>query len=250
MTGLRHGYLLADIDSIARSAARNAGSYASDYTERYDDAYSAAVQALYTAEHPPTEHELFAAARSGVWRALHASEHVRGLVPDRAGGTRTMAAYERYWHATSPPSPEQVVLDPLATRQIWPRLTALHQDTLLAYAAHDCSIIATATALQVPYKTMSARIDYARARFLALWHEGEAPSRKWRKEGARRPDERLVRCGTQSAYYRHWHRGEPIDDACRRAQAAAGRAYRRAKANRAATFDLRLPTATGGEHRD
>lgn len=218
---LRHGYTLADLERIGRSAAMNAGAYASDFVERYEIAYSAIAEVLFIEQKPPVEHDLFNAGRNAIWRALRASEHVWGMVSAKGGGYRRMVAFERYWttHAPPSPSPEQVILDATAARQIIPTLTALQREALATYAAFGFSLPAAAEALGVSVKTLSARVDYARAAFLALWHEGETPTRKWRRNGSRRPDERLVPCGTDSAYFRHRRRGEPIDEACAGARA-------------------------------
>lgn len=219
---LRHGYTLADVDGIARSAARTAGAYTSDFTERFDLAYSAVVEALFAADDRPSGHELFDAGCLAIWRELRAAQRGWGLVPAAGGGQRTMAAFDRYWaaHAPPTPSPEQMVVEATAGRQIWSTLTALQREALTVYAACGFSLPAAAEALGVPVKTLSARVDYARAAFLRLWHQGETPSRKWRRNGVRRSDARLVPCGTDSAYFRHRRRGEPVDEACRAAHAA------------------------------
>ncbi|MFI8300036.1 WhiB family transcriptional regulator [Streptomyces nigra] len=43
--------------------------------------------------------------------------------------------------------------------------------------------------------------------------------------GSRGPGRPLARCGTRSAYQRHMRLGEPVDDACRAANAAASKDY-------------------------
>ncbi len=108
---LRHGFSIADIDHIARSAARNAGAYASDFAERYDLAYTAIVETLYAADEPPTEHELFATGRNAIWRDVYAANHLQGLTAAPGGGTRVIPSYERFWrhHAAHIPSPEDVL---------------------------------------------------------------------------------------------------------------------------------------------
>ncbi|MCX4810770.1 WhiB family transcriptional regulator [Streptomyces sp. NBC_01239] len=54
----------------------------------------------------------------------------------------------------------------------------------------------------------------------------EEPSRAVRTQPVRPPGEPAP-CGTRSAYQRHVRRGEPVDDACRAANARSASQYRR-----------------------
>jgi hypothetical protein len=70
------------------------------------------------------------------------------------------------------------VIERVALWQIWAMLRPLHQMALLALAAHgDYARAAQATGHT--YASFTGLISSARAEFLALWHEGEAPSRIW-----------------------------------------------------------------------
>jgi hypothetical protein len=62
--------------------------------------------------------------------------------------------------------------------RIWAALRPLHQLAFLALAAH-ADYAQAAQAAGYPYSTFTALISQARAEFLALWHEGQQPSRIW-----------------------------------------------------------------------
>lgn len=226
---LRHGYTLTTIANLTRIATLTAGAAAGDFLDRYDIAWSAIVEELYGAGEPPAERDLIGVGCNAIWRELRASMHTHGIRAAERGGNEAAPGFERFWrwHAMPVASPEERVVERVALTQILPELTRLQREALVTYAAAGFSTERAGMALAVKQSTASARVDYARAQFLRLWHEGEVPSRKWRKNGARRPDHKLVPCGTNSAYFRHWHRGEPIDDACAQAHHDYTEQYRR-----------------------
>jgi hypothetical protein len=61
----------------------------------------------------------------------------------------------------------------------------------------------------------------------ARLHAAGRPSKKKAAPKPPGPGRPLAECGTKSAYERHRRNGEPIDQACRDANAAANREYRR-----------------------
>ncbi|MFG2963541.1 WhiB family transcriptional regulator [Streptomyces sp. NPDC048288] len=79
------------------------------------------------------------------------------------------------------------------------------------------------------------RWDLDRARQAAAEEEHAAPAeRPQEAEQPRQPERRksaagrpLAECGTRSAYQRHLQRNEPVDPACRAANARSGVEYRR-----------------------
>lgn len=191
---LRHGYTLRDVEAVARTALNLTRYYtAGDISERYDTAWFAAVETLYTVEEPPSRRDLIHAAWRAVERWIRDDCHTHG-VPARHThlGRGAMPAYQSYWYDAfrSTPSHENTVVDRTALWQIWERLTPADQEGLLALAAHG-DYRAAARAQGVTYGTATDRCRNGRARFLALWHEGETPSKVWifaKRSDAGRPD--------------------------------------------------------------
>lgn len=220
---LAFGYTLTDLDRIARSAASHAGWVAGDYLEVVHTAWSAIVEHLYSVEHPPPEHDLWHCGRHAIWDAVKSERRFHGApVKDRAAGWGEMPSFRRYWweYSTVVPSCEEKVVEREALAQIWPELTEVQQEGLLAFAAHG-NVERAAAALGITIGAMNSRLQKARKRCLELWHDGETPSRKWRMDsGPRRTKNPLRPCGTASAYMRHRRRKEPMDDACRAAWTA------------------------------
>jgi hypothetical protein len=96
-------------------------------------------------------------------------------------GTRTAPSFWRYWNSPARTPPEDATVDRTALHQIMAGLKPSHAQALLALAVHG-GYHETAGALGVPYDTFRQRVRAARSAFLALWHEHEAPSRKWRED--------------------------------------------------------------------
>ncbi len=127
--------------------------------------------------------------RAGLW---HVSRHelrhghtldsltrmAHGLAHDGTEGPGRN--FERYWRAVARPAdgPEERLVERLALAQIWPRLTSASRNALTALAVYDDHQRAAA-ALGISYKAFVSRISEGRSQFLALWHDGETPSRPW-----------------------------------------------------------------------
>lgn len=88
--------------------------------------------------------------------------------------------FERYWLDVAAPadSPEEKVTERLALAQIWPCLRPVNREALAALAAHE-DYQRAAESLGISYKAFKSRISEGRREFLALWHDGEKPSRPW-----------------------------------------------------------------------
>lgn len=212
---LAHGYTLADLTRIARSATLHAGQLAADFGDRYETAWSAIAEALYAAEQPPAEPDLWHAGRDAIWQAIRDDRRTHGAA--RHDGH--MPAFARYWwdHASAAPSCENQVVERLALRQIWPHLTPAHRSALAAYAALG-TLPAAAEALGISVRAYNSRLQRARQLAAQLWHEHETPARNRRRDYRPRADRDHLRpCGTPTAYARHRRRGEPVDTTCRRA---------------------------------
>lgn len=179
---LRHGYTLGDLQAITRTALNLTRYYTGgDIDDRADAAQFAAVEYLYTSEEPPAWRDLVHAAWRGVERWIRDDCHTHG-VPSRntQRGRGAMPSYQAYWYEAlrSSPSPENGVVDRLALWQIFAQLTPMDQEGLKALAATG-DYRAAAAVQGVTYRTATERCRNARARFLALWHEGETPSTVW-----------------------------------------------------------------------
>lgn len=185
---LRHGYNLADLDRIARAAVAAAYPRAMDYRDRYDAAWHAIAELLYSIDTRPAPSELKRTGMSAVNRL--AQDHGRTWGYDRANpdaGYEAMRGFLRYWELDrrSASSPEGRVVDELALWQIWSCLSDTHRAVLLALAAHGDQAAAS-HALGKTYATVGTHLMNARRAFLALWHEGEQPSRVWGRADRRR----------------------------------------------------------------
>jgi DNA-directed RNA polymerase specialized sigma24 family protein len=185
-TNLWHGYSLDDIEHLAGTAARQArGGRLLDPTDRHEAAWGAIVEALATADTPPTTSDLLTVAYSAVNRASQDHRHTWGMTRAWGSTDGDMAAYQRYWELArrSVASPEDPVVDRTALAQIWPRLSATHQQVLYALALHDGDHHAAAATAGKTLITFRSHLKSARAAYRALWHEHETPSRMWGKSG-------------------------------------------------------------------
>lgn len=185
---IRHGYNLADLDRLAGIAVAAAWSRAMDYTDRYDAAWHAVAEKLYTSTEPPSGWDLKQAGVRAVNRI--AQDHGRHWGHDRrnpGGGYEAARAFLKYWELDRRchGSPEGGVIDAVALWQIWWTLSPNHRAVLLALAVHGDQQ-AAADALGKTYGTVGSHLKNARRAFLALWHEGETPSRLWGKADRRR----------------------------------------------------------------
>jgi len=172
--GLRWGYTIASLDTLTRSALSN--GWGARMPGRYDIVWGAIAVSLYAATQPPKPGQLVAAGRNAISIHHHDNHRHWGIRPDGSSRPR----YDLYWNeiAAWVASPENGVLERIALAQIWPQLTAGQQQALTALAVHG-EYQTAADALGLDYHTFYARIRKGRARFLALWHEGETPSGLW-----------------------------------------------------------------------
>lgn len=249
---VRHGYTLSDLDRISRSAASHAGWLAGDYRDVVQTAYAAMVDHLYTSSHPPPEHDLWHAGRNAIWAEVKAERRFHGApAKDRDAGRGEMVSFRRFWwdFATHVPSPESAIVEREALIRIWVVLTECEQKAVLAFAT--CGTVERAAqALNITPAAMNSRLQKARRRFLAWWHEGETPSKKWRMDsGPRRQAQPLKPCGTPSAYARHRRHKEAVDEACRRAWTAYQKERAAVRAVRATTSLLSPEVGTTCIHR-
>jgi hypothetical protein len=185
---LWHGYTLADLDQLARTAARTAfGGRILDPVDRYQAAWSAIAEQLCTADEPPTRGDLIRVGSNATSRAGQDHRHTWGMTRTWGSAEGDMARFLRYWELErrSTASPEEAVVDRTALHQIWPRLSLTHRQVLYAFAIHDGDHEAAAESLGKTVATFRSHLKAARASFRALWHEHETPSRMWGRSGGR-----------------------------------------------------------------
>jgi hypothetical protein len=191
---VRDHLTLTDLDRMAHVAVRMAWPRAMDYQDRYETAWSAIAEHLYASESTPSERDLKTVGCNAVNRL--AQDHGRHWGLDRnkpASGFESAKGFLCFWEllrrATG--SPEQGVVERLALRQIWPRLSDTHRAVLTAMAVHADNV-AAAEALGKTYGTFNSHLRNARREFLSLWHEGETPSRMWGKGDRRHSQHRTA----------------------------------------------------------
>jgi hypothetical protein len=176
---LRYGYTLDTLTRLAHYAARH-GRYDHDVElpVRYEVAWAAVAEHLYAVGERPTPGELI---RAG-WLAIrhHGESERQFLGRAHDGPAGPGRHFERYWRAVAAPadSPEDKVIERIALAQIWPRLRPSSRDAFAALAVHG-DYRRAAESLEIGYKTFVGRISDGRREFLALWHDGEQPSRPW-----------------------------------------------------------------------
>lgn len=180
--GLRWGYTLADLERVGRSAAATTRAMAGDYEDRYAEAFGAAAEALYSAGSWIPEHVLFRAAQDALFDQGRKERSYRGCAykhgegwGENSSGPRFVTYWSNVHRVTG--SPEDGIVERLALGQILPTLTARQQEVIGALAAFDDH--ATARAALGDLSCYATHVANARKRFLALWHEGETPSRPW-----------------------------------------------------------------------
>lgn len=177
---VRHGYDIAAIDHVARLTMRlDRWHTAVDIDERYAVIRHAIVVHLLEADTPPHRNDL---VRAGITASdNHARENMRTHGRDTTRIGMPMQAFLKYWAPQHGASPEGRTVERHAVQQIWPLLRPSEQRALAALAwFEDYELAAEACGVEV--KTFRVLISTGRRRFLALWHEGEAPSRIWRTD--------------------------------------------------------------------
>jgi hypothetical protein len=186
-TELRFGFTMASLDSLARKAVYESHWRFLPFHEKYDIAWSAIAEELYASSEPPRPHDLIRLGDKAIAAQVESYGHMWGAYyskPDREFKPR----FETFWWSQAKPTPshEERIVDHLAFRQIWPRLTQGNKTVLLALATHG-DYERAAESLNKPYSTFTTQIWQARKQFLRLWHDGEPPSRVWGHDRRNRP---------------------------------------------------------------
>lgn len=175
---LWHGYSLADIQQLATKViAVDRWRKDQDIRDRRDAAAYAITEHLLTADHAPTRRQLVDIGLRASDRHVADEMHYRGYDPrNLAAGTGGLPGYQRYWQTTGRSPFDERVVEHVALTQIWPCLTGVQQQALMALALTD-DHQAAADTLGIPLSAFSGRMLKARRRAQALWHEHETPAR-------------------------------------------------------------------------
>jgi hypothetical protein len=165
-----------------------------EYVDRLDEAWSAIAEHLYTVDEHPAKHDLVRVGQQAILDALAEHRHHHGFYRHKtdgaAHGAGSSPAFVKYWlefAAWPTASCERRVVENYALLQILPMLSDVQHRVLVALAVHE-DYQAASDAVGMTYDTFKSHVSKARRRFLALWHEGEQPSRPWgcdRRVGSR-----------------------------------------------------------------
>ena len=184
-THVRYGYSMYELQEIARiTVLDNRHRLASgNFDQAIEIAWEGVVEALLTADQRPERNELMFAGWSAVSKDQKAYKQMTG-VPVNAHGTGSQFA--RYWQQTEQIGTPEGVVDPIALRTIWPRLTDVERQVLKVHALADHSPRAGAEMLGLSVRSYESKLRRARERFKRYWFEGETP-RPIPSKGVRRP---------------------------------------------------------------
>lgn len=172
------GYSFRDLHQIAaRATVYCRWGDRFPFPERFEIAWSGVVDHLAGCEQPPESFDLYKAGMRAIGRAGSKELREHGITRG-SDGLIAMPSFDAYWAPRTGAPADAAVVDRLAVWQIWPVLRPLHQMAFLALAAHG-DYAKAAEAAGYSYATFTSLIGEARAAFLALWHEGETPSRIW-----------------------------------------------------------------------
>jgi hypothetical protein len=172
------GYTLHELGQIARRATvycRWGDRF--PLPERFEIAWAGVIDYLAGCDSAPDSFEVYKAGMRAIGRASDRELREHGAARGD-GGLVAMPRFGIYWLPKTGPAADTRVVERVALWQIWEVLRPLHQMALLALAAHG-DYAAAAQAAGYPYTSFTSLVSDARAEFLALWHEGEAPSRIW-----------------------------------------------------------------------
>ena len=199
---------LTDLHRAARAAAFRCRSRLLPIDERIELAYEGVGLAVAEGQTGFGDLVLAGARAIDDESAAHQRHH----------GITNAHHFALYWLDAHPaPARGDVILHPLAVRQVFAALPEASQDTLLALALHR-TISATAAATGVHPETMRRRVATARAEFYALWFEGMVPPRP-PTDGRPRPSRQRPHCHrghefTPENTYRNGRSGHKSCRAC------------------------------------
>ena len=224
------GWTVAGIQVLASTVTARHRHWwpAGDIADQHAAAWDGITMHLLTAAGQPSRQDLLGAGLRELARHVSGDRRHKGA-GNHNGTANAGAKFAAYWdwHSGPVPDPAEGVTSRLAVRQILAALAPRQREALTALAAYGDYQLAAA-AMGCATGTFETHVTRARRAFRVLWHEGETPSRQWRKDKrvySRAPrDAARAECGTQRAYWQHRHRREHVDQACLDAHNAYNRA--------------------------
>jgi hypothetical protein len=186
-TDVLWGWTLAELDGLASAVVRNNLHWwpAGDRGDQHDTAWEGIAEHLSAATAAPSRRDLLEAGRKALAAEVRDGMRHRGARADTSNNGARFAAYW-HWHSRPWPSPEDLVIERLAVRQVLAAITARQQEALQALALHD-DYVAAAAALGIQPQTFRALLARARLCFNQVWYENETPPR------IKRIDRRIMR---------------------------------------------------------
>jgi len=171
---LRYGYTLDTLDRLAKTVVvANAQWWpGGDRHQQIDTAWSGIAEALYAAEHEPSENELLQAGTRALVEDTKAYRKHHGL---RDGGlVGDGPRFAAFWY--DPPNEpwEDRLIDRIAIGQIMPTLKPHLAETVGALATLG-DYAAAADAVGVKYGALTMRMREARQAFQRQWYAPDAP---------------------------------------------------------------------------
>jgi DNA-directed RNA polymerase specialized sigma24 family protein len=213
---LRHGYTIAGVQAIARSAAANSWIAAADFEDLMSAAWSAIVDELYTAEEPPSRHDLHRIAKGAVWDTARDYRRHHGY-RNRDGweGEASAPRFVAYWHMPNEGGVDERVAERVAIAEIFAALSGRERGIVLACVAHDGDYVTAAASLGMKRSAYHVALMAVRKKCAQLWHWPEQPHRDLKRYNRRKHRGEVAPHGTTAAVRRHRSYKETLCDLCK-----------------------------------
>lgn len=179
-TELPHGYTVASVTALVRTAARTPRGLVISFDEACDAASLAVIERLYADEPEPSRLDLYRAANRALGSANAKELAYRGYYKDVPGQENLRPRFAAYWHGLPllyGPF-EEVAVETIALAQVWDALPERHREallTLVELGSHKAAI----EVLGLPKNTWMNRITTARKAARALWYSPDKPAPQW-----------------------------------------------------------------------
>ena len=198
MTNIAHGYTLADLDRLAKTAAAAAPTTGLDGYTRYTLAWSAIAEALCDKQRHSRRDLIntgWQAINTEITACLHARGYKEGHVHN---GPASSPRYIQFWHPVGDDNAIDRLIEHIAARQAGEVFTRAQGQAVEALGRHDDHALA-ARSLGIGYGTFSTRLSAARAAFHAAWYAPDTPPTITRHDKRRGNQPPRTHCGAGHA---------------------------------------------------